>query len=432
MSHAEFEALKSSFRQRSAGAFIDAFYYFKDTSDRQHLHRPQIVVTCVFQRVPHGSSWTRPLSQGLFTPAQSLAEAQRNPNAPRVPISELPDVEHNLGWSDAQFNAFLTTILDIPLEFLCKVIYGRLYPNVENTAWSKLILQPSRWQNQWLFHETALGDVVPQPRIASKSYNYFWRRSPLADSMIDYSDYPNADDWHNWARGANINNHLKVLLRGLLLSDPAIVSVGYDELLNHGVDLDMLNSPMSWNTIGNQAGSDLDYPGGHQLRNMDPLQFENGLTICNSHWWIKPNYMALTRHLSTAYWDSDLLPGETVEEKVDNWPFWEAEFQRQWNFIFLHESIYSRSRGRSPLEFAGVNIDAAREISQRNNSSYSLLQSRRPGLPLPQNPNRVRLPNPRFYGRGIDITTDVVHEEVSSTPFHMSLSDYVYFCFSHT
>jgi hypothetical protein len=425
MTHAQFQDLKSRLKQRTAGAFIDAFYTFKDSpSSGSRNHRPIITVTCVFQRVPEGSSWTRPIGQAYTTPSQNLRLVQENPQAPRVPTSQLLPVEHHLGWSHGQINNFLTTIADIPLEFLCFVIYNKLIPAVESRAaanWASVILQPRFWRNQWMFYEVKDGRLYEHPRIVSRTYPYYRVGvSPMVE-MPDYTHERDRGNWRKWQRPPGFESHLITLLRGLLMSDPEIVSVGYNDIPYNGVDLDLLNSPLSWNTIGNQAGSDLEYPGSSQLRNMDSVEFENGITVCTSTWYIVPNYNRIASYRYDDYWNRDHT-GEIPAIVAQRWQHWETDFQMEWNDLFLHDFIFRLGRATNHEDFAGVNVNIPTLIAERNQTCYSLMRSRNP-YPIPPRDRNASRVSQRLHGRGaapIQQTTEGESLEASS------LSDYIF------
>lgn len=433
MSRHQFQVMKDQFKNRSAGAFIDAFYYFNDKPSQTNRHRPTITVVCVFQRVPEGSNWTRP-SQ-LLTPAQNLAEVARNPTAPRVPVEMLLPQEQNMGWTPQMFENFLTRIADIPLQFLCFVIHHKLWPAVtvpSASNWTKVILQPQFWRNQWLFYETNNGRLAENPRIASKVYSY-WRRNvnPMAMTMIqDYvsETYDAMDeDWLNWQRPPNFDRHLMTLLRALLLSDAKIVDAGFNQD-PAGADLDFYNSPLSWNTIGAQGGSDLEFPYATQLRNMDSVRFENGLVICQSTWHIAQNYKKLSQYRFDRYWlweDHDGLPPDVV---AGNWSIWVEDFQHEWNDFFLHHSIFQRARSRYHEDFVGVNPNVPNVIAHRNEGAFSLHRSMFPNFVRPTyvNPRRTRPTSSRLMGRGV-----VPEEDVQSDDKLTTLSEYVYFHMLH-
>lgn len=435
MTHRQFEELKNTFKNRSAGAFIDAFYYFKDSANpsspnfHETLHRPTITVICAFQRVPEGSSWTRPMTQGTYTPTQNLHAIRENRGAPRVPIEQLLPVEHNLGWTPAQYASFLTTIMDIPLEFLIFVIYHKLMPAVEfnNSNWATVILQPLFWRSQWLFYEVANGNLAANPRVASRTYPYYRRGGDFGDDLPDYTQEENRDNWRHWYRPPNMDRHLQTLLRALLLSDPEIVSSGYNNEGAHWlVDLDLLNSPLSWNTIGLSAGSDLEFPGATALRNIDSVQFENGITVCQSQWFISPNFQRLSRNRHDSYWNRQHSLHLTPLQIARNWQFWREELQIEWNEIFLHESIFSRARARHSQDFAGVNINLPRLISSRNETAYSIMRSRFPlSIAPPSNPRRSRPPSMRLFGRGAPPASQEPSPQPPQTSF--TLSDYIFF-----
>jgi len=442
MSRHQFQQLKDDLKSRSAGAFIDGFYYFNDRPSETNRHRPSITVVCVFQRVPEGSNWTRP-SQ-LLTPAQNLAEVARNPNAPRVPIEMLLESEQQMGWTAQMFENYLTRIADIPLQFLCFVIYHKLWPAVSvDTAseWTKVILQPQFWRNQWLFYETNNGRLADNPRIASKVYSYFRRNvNPLAPIQtyveeISVSTFAMNQDWLNWQRLPNFERHLITLLRALLLSDTKIVDAGFHQDPG-GVDLDFFNAPLSWNTIGSQGGSDLEYPHATQLRNMDSIRFENGLIICQSTWYIAQNYKKLYQNIFDNYWLWDNHDNLSSDVIADNWRFWLEDFQHEWNDIFLHHSIFQRGRSRNYEDFIGVNPNVPNAIAHRNEGTLSLLRSMYPNYlpPRNRNPERSRPTSSRLMGRGVIPISSNFQGALEPAPAAdnvTSLSDYVFFHMLH-
>lgn len=456
MSRHAFQELKDQLKNRSAGAFIDAFYYIRDNPSSTHRHRPTICVTCVFQRVPEGSSWTR--SSLVLTPAQRLRELEMVPNAPRLPIEMLLPAEQHRGWTPQMFANFLSRIADIPLQFLCFVIHRKLWPAVEVPAasnWCKVILQPQFWQNQWLFFETNNGRVADQPRVASKAYHYQRRNLspflPIQDFTEPVDGNPWSEDWHNWVRPPHLDPHLLTLLRALLLSDPNIVDAGYNENPG-GVDIDFLNTPLSWNTIGAQGGSDLEFPHASQLRHLDPMRFENGLLICQSTWYIAPNYRKLSQNRFDQYW---LDPQEHVQvpayDVATNWEVWVEDFQQEWNDIFLHHSIFVRARSRYHEDFLGINPNVSGAITHRNEGVLSLVRSMYPNfIPPIFHPQRTRPISSRLMGRGVVVnnspltapsgTAVMTNETIdnftnpiyqATTNQSTSLSDYIFFHMLH-
>ena len=441
MSRPQFEQLKNDLKTRSAGAFVDGFYYMNDHPSSTGRHRPTICVICVFQRVPEGSSWAR--SRLFMTPAQRRAELERNPNAPRIPVQMLHPSEEHLGWTSQDFDNYLQRICYIPLQFLCFVIHKKLWPAVMvdgASHWAQVILQPQFWKNQWLFHETNNGELMYDPRVASKVYTYFRRNDDWLAPMQDYTLDENqvwSEDWRNWQINPPLERHIITLLRALLLSDPNIVEAGYNEN-PAAVDVDFLNTPLSWNSINTQGGSDLEYPYASQLRHMNAVQFENGYLIHKSTWYIAKNYAKLAQYRFDSYWlfdeHRDPETGEYIPaaQVSAHWDMFVEDLQQEWNDIFLHHSIFRRAQSRNHEDFLGINPNVHVQIAHRNQGTLSLMRSMYPNFVPPSNPNRSRPVSYRLQGRGIVMEPAAANtmgeeEEPSVTRKVTTLSDYVFF-----